>query len=87
MFNTKRTKSQKKQEYDTWIERPAAIFLFDETEGVIQEAKHLNIPVIALVSATSKTLDVDYPIPANNYLTSSHIYFLEKLLTLHNKFL
>ena len=51
---------------------PAAIFVVDpRKEGIsLREARHLNIPIIAIVDTNCKPETVDYVIPAND--DSSH---------------
>lgn len=50
------------------LELPGALFVIDSTkeEIAIQEAKKLNIPIVAVVDTNGDPEDIDYPIPGND---------------------
>jgi small subunit ribosomal protein S2 len=47
---------------------PAALFITDPTKDniALEEAKRLDIPVVAIVDTNCNPEDIDYPIPAND---------------------
>jgi len=49
-------------------EYPGAIFIVDLSKNIIaaQEARAVNIPIVALVDTDNDPSQIDYPIPANN---------------------
>jgi len=52
----------------TMIELPGVLFVIDSTkeEIAIQEAKKMNVPVIAVVDTNGDPEDINYPIPGND---------------------
>lgn len=56
---------------------PDAIFLFDlnNDRDILNEAKSLNIPIIAIVDTNTSLKKIDYPIPGNSESLLSLIFY------------
>jgi small subunit ribosomal protein S2 len=61
---------------------PSAIILIDITKDleVINEAKRLNIPIIAIVDSNQSIENIDYPIPGNTNSILSIYFFLSLIM-------
>lgn len=60
---------------------PDALFVVDPKKeaGAVEEAKQLNIPVIALLNTDCDLKGISYPIPANDASIQSITYVLEEV--------
>jgi len=60
---------------------PKALFIVDPRyeDTALREAKHMDIPVIALCGSDNNMSTVGYPIPANDSNMASIKYFVEKV--------
>ena len=58
---------------------PAALFLFQtiKNEDILREAKILKIPTVGFVETSTKTSDIDYPIPLNTKSFKSTYLFCQ----------
>ena len=58
---------------------PDVIVIFDTNKEKIalQEAKMLNIPIVAIIDSNSNPDDINYPIPGNDDATRSINTFCE----------
>lgn len=67
-------------------EKPAAMVVVDPKKEhiAIQEAKHLNIPVIAIASSDCNIHDLPFAIPANDASKASIDYILKKIASIYN---
>jgi small subunit ribosomal protein S2 len=61
---------------------PAAIFVIDSRREhiAVEEAKRLNIPVVALCGSDCNLKEVDYPIVANDSAMASIKFFVDKVV-------
>ena len=61
---------------------PSAIILIDITTDseVVNEAKRLNIPIIAIVDSNQSIKNIDYPIPGNTNSILSIYFFLSLIM-------
>ncbi len=63
-------------------EMPGAVFVIDSKKEntVVNEAKRMRIPVIALTGSDCDLKGVEYPIPANDSSSSSISYFVTEIV-------
>ena len=62
---------------------PDAIFILDLSTNydILNEAKALNIPVVAIVDSNAPIREVDYPIPGNSDSLLSLIFFANLIIS------
>ncbi len=61
---------------------PDVLFIIDikKEKNAVEEAKKLNIPIVALVDTNCDPDKVDYPIPGNDDLEESVNYFVNQII-------
>lgn len=66
---------------------PAAVFVIDSKKEhiAIAEARHMNIPTIALTNSDCDISLVNYPIPGNDALKSSIEYFVNEIASAYKE--
>ena len=66
---------------------PDALFVVDpkQEKAAVEEARQLNIPVIAILNTDCNTAPVRYPIPANDASLQSIGYILNEVATTYEK--